>query len=154
MYEPTVYEKRCMCDDITAMSWNVQGEIGISDGRLQRQLDFLETHAMDVDLFLFQAVNYKFGEQGRMGGQLGALCEHFSARDFHLVHTGDWAQELAESTVQPHTSINGAHNRCNLVASRWPIERRPLKLRNRGIENHVDSITTTHISPRRCWLSN
>lgn len=43
-----------MTECITAASWNVQGEIGISDTRMQRQIDFLETHGTDIDLFLFQ----------------------------------------------------------------------------------------------------
>lgn len=121
-----------MSENITVVSWNVQGEIGISDERMQRQLDFLENHATGVDLFLFQAVNYEGGEGDGWGGQLGEFCDYLSERGYHLVHTGDWAQELAGSSVQPHADIQGAHNRCNLVASRWPVERRPLKLRNRG----------------------
>lgn len=121
-----------MPDDLTVLSWNVQGEIGISEDRMHRQLDFLETHTDHVDIFLFQAVNYEQEPAGSWSGQLGALCEYFSERNYHVTHTGDWAQELVESTVQPHTDITGAHNRCNLTASRWPIERRPLRLRNRG----------------------
>jgi len=100
---------------------------------MQRQLDFLDKHAADVDIFLFQAVNYEQEvESEGWGGQLGALCDYFAKDDYYVAHTGDWAQELAESTVQPHADIEGAHNRCNLTVSRWPIERSPLTLRNRG----------------------
>lgn len=132
MYDPGVYVKKSMTECITVLCWNVQGEIGISDTRMQRQLAFLETHAANVDLFLFQAVNYECTENNSWKGQLGALDDYLSEHDYHVVHTGDWAQELADSSVQPHTDIVGAHNRCNLIASRWPIERRPLTLRNRG----------------------
>lgn len=114
------------------MSWNVQGEIGISDTRMQRQLGFLEAHASDIDLLLFQAVNYERTKDEGWGGQLGTFCDFLSELEYSIVHTADWAKELASSNVQPHTNISGAHNRCNLIASRWPIERRPLTLRNRG----------------------
>jgi len=114
------------------MSWNVQGEIGIGDERMQQQLDVLDAYASDIDIFLFQAVHYERAPDGRWGGQLGRLCDYLSEHGYSLTHTGDWAEELAHSTVQPHADIQSAHNRCNLVASRWPIERRPLRLRNRG----------------------
>lgn len=121
-----------MTGDFTVLSWNVQGEIGIDDTRMEHQLDFLDDHATNIDCFLFQAVNSEVGLSGNWEGHLGALIDYFRGRDFHVVHTGDWAQELLGSAVQPHADIEGAHNRCNLTASRWPIERRPLTLRNRG----------------------
>ena len=114
------------------LSWNVQGEIGISDKRMQQQLDFLETHAPDIGLFLFQAVDYERTDDGGWGGQLGALRDYLTKHEYSIVHTADWAEKLARSDVQPHTDIEGAHNRCNLIATQWPISRRPLTLRNRG----------------------
>lgn len=121
-----------MAETITAISWNVQGEIGIGDARLHRQIEFLEEHTDGVDLYLLQAVNSERGTPDGWEGHLGALVEFFEERDYNVTHTGDWARELAESSVQPHADIEGTHNRCNLTASRWPIERRPLSLRNRG----------------------
>lgn len=121
-----------MTDHCAVMTWNVRGEIGIGETRLRRQLDFLDDQARDVDLFLFQAMNYEERAGGSWKGQLGAFLDYFADRGYYVSHTGDWAVELAESTVQPHADIEGAHNRCNLTASRWPIERRPLPLRNRG----------------------
>lgn len=132
MYEASVHVKRNMSEGITVLCWNVQGEIGISDTRMDRQLEFLEAYATDVDFFLFQAVNYDLAEGERWEGQLGVLCGYLEEAGYHVVHTGDWAHELMESSVQPHTDIEGTHNRCNLIASRWPIERRPLTLRNEG----------------------
>ena len=114
------------------MSWNVQGEIGISDKRMQQQLDFLQAHALDIDLLLFQAVHYERTEDDGWGGQLRTLHDYLTRHDYAVVHTADWAEELATSNVQPHTDIVGAHNRCNLIASQWPITRRPLTLRNQG----------------------
>lgn len=131
MYWPPEYTREAMTATLTALSWNVQGEIGIGEARLQRQLDFLDANATGVDLLLLQAVHYEPGSGNGWEGQLGALLEYF-ADDYHVVHTADWAHELAQSTVQPHADIEGAHNRCNLLASRWPASRRSLTLRNRG----------------------
>jgi len=39
-----------MTATLTAMSWNVQGEIGISESLMKSQLDFLDTHTTDIDL--------------------------------------------------------------------------------------------------------
>lgn len=121
-----------MTECITAASWNVQGEVGISDTRMQRQIDFPETYGRDIDLFLFQAVNYEESEGDGWEGQLATLLDYFEEREYDVVHTGDWARELANSSVQPHADIEAAHNRCNFIASQWPVERRPLTLRNRG----------------------
>lgn len=111
---------------MNVLTWNLQGEIGIGEDRLRRQLDFLDAHATEIDLFLFQAVNSEVGEPGDWAGHLGAVLEYFADREYHVVHTGDWAQELYDSTVQPHADIEGSHNRCTLTACHWPIERRPL----------------------------
>ena len=71
---------------------------------------------------------------------MGAFIEHFDGFErferngtrFDCVHTADWARALFELDVQPHGTVTGPHNRCNLTVSRWPIERTPLTLRNRG----------------------
>jgi exonuclease III len=118
---------------ITVCSWNVRGEIGASKERIERQLEFLRTDASGVDVFLFQAVNYERVAEGEWSGQLGAFLRHFeSERGFDCVHTGDWAQELSRSTIQPQQNIDAPHNRCTLTAGRWPLERTPLTLRNSG----------------------
>lgn len=119
-----------MSGSFKILSWNLQGEVGIGEDRLRRQLNFLKNHTDDIDLFLFQAVNSEQGGPGTWRGHLGGLLDHLSSRGYHVVHTGDWAQELASTSVQPHGDISGSHNRCNLTASRWPLERRPLTLRN------------------------
>ena len=126
--------------DLDVLTWNLQGEIGISDHRLERQRSFLDTHCSDVDCFLLQAVNAEEGSPGDWAGHLGAMIEYFEDRGFNVIHTGDWAQELASSSVQPHAGIEATHNRCNLTATRWPIDRRPLSLRERG-EGHPRELT-------------
>lgn len=121
-----------MTEHLTVMTWNIQGEIDVADSRIQRQLDFLETHTTDIDIILFQAVNYGQSGSDAWDGQLGALLEYFSTREYHVAHTADWAKELKESNIQPHADIEAAHNRCNLIASQWPLKRQPLSLRNHG----------------------
>lgn len=114
------------------LSWNVNGEGGISDETVDDQLDFLRERASDVDVFLFQAVNYEQVDTEEWGGQLRALHRYFAPQDYDVVHTADWAAELFESEVQPQQDIHGPHDRCNVTASRWPIERTPLSLRDKG----------------------
>ena len=121
-----------MSENITVMTWNVHGEIGASDERIQRQVKFFEEHHRDTDLFLLQAVNYR-KEEGGWSGQLGEFLRYFGGKhDYHCTHTGDWAHELYHSNIQPYHNISAPFNRCNLTVSRWPIDRKPLDLRNRG----------------------
>lgn len=119
-------------ETVTVLTWNIQGEVGVGAERLERQLAFLDRQVGDLDVVLLQAVHYEGSPEDGWEGQLGALIEFFTNHSWHVVHTGDWAHELFHSTVQPHADITGAHNRCNLTASRWPVERTPLRLRNRG----------------------
>lgn len=53
------------------VSWNLQGEIGISDRRMLELLEFVDARFLDSDLLLFQAVNFERTEDGDWGGQLG-----------------------------------------------------------------------------------
>lgn len=122
-----------MSDDITVMTWNVHGEVGASAGKIRRQTDFFKNHHQDTDLFLLQAVNYEKQGDG-WGGQLGEFIRYFDddEQDYHCAHTGDWAHELYHSDVQPFHNISAPFNRCNLTVSKWPIDRKPLDLRNKG----------------------
>ena len=62
-------------------------------------------------MLLFQAVNYEWRDADGWGGQLANLREFLSEHGFSVVHTGDWAQDLASSSIQPHADIEAAHNR-------------------------------------------
>ena len=130
------------------MSWNVNGEVGVSEERMKTQLEFLDNCVSDADIFMFQAVDYERQGEGEWGGQLGSLLEHFESiddEDYCFAHTADWAHELAESTVQPHQAINSPHERCNLTVSRFPVKRTPLSLRSDG-NGYPQKLTyyTTH----------
>ena len=122
-----------MRDHLTILSWNLNGETAVSDSQLQGQLQFIEEHCTDVDVFLFQAVRNNTAD-GEWDDHLEAFIDYFEGHslEYHVAHTGDWSRELMESDVQPHTDISGTHNRCNVTVSRWPIERQPLDLRNIG----------------------
>jgi exonuclease III len=121
-----------MVDGISILTWNLNGETRVSNSQLDGQLEFIEEHCSDVDLFLFQAVRNQDSDQDGWDDHLNRLIEYFDSTGYHLVHTGDWARELYESNVQPHADITGTHNRCNVIVSRWPIERQPLDIRNKG----------------------
>jgi exonuclease III len=45
-----------MCDRLTVLSWNLNGETSVSDSQVRAQLRFLDEHCSDVDVFLLQAV--------------------------------------------------------------------------------------------------
>ena len=121
-----------MKQNIRAMTWNVHGEIGAPTEKIQRQTEFFDEHHSDTDLFLLQSVNYD-KEEGGWSGQLGEFLRYFGGkRDYYCTHTGDWAHELYNSDVQPYHNIKAPFNRCNLTVSKWPIDRQPLDLRNRG----------------------
>lgn len=123
-----------MMRELTVLTWNLNGETYKGEDWVDRQLEFIDEYCSAVDLFCFQAVNNEERKQDRWAGHLGALLRYFDSkpREYHTVHTGDWARELRETDVQPHTNISGNHNRCNVIVSRWPVERRPLDLRNTG----------------------
>ena len=120
-----------MIENITVMTWSVHGEVGASTEKIQRQKNFFEEHHQNTDLFLLQAVNYE-KRNGDWGGQLGELKRYFVKRGYHCIHTGDWAHELYHTDIQPFHNISAPFNRCSLTVSKWPIDRKPLDLRNRG----------------------
>lgn len=120
-----------MGTEVRIASWNVNGETSVSGSQLQAQLSFLADHAPDLDIIFLQAVRNQETHDDEWDTHLATLINFFEQKlAYHVVHTGDWARELDESEVQPHEGLN--HNRCNLTASRWPIDRRPLSLRNVG----------------------
>lgn len=123
-----------MTEGLTFLSWNLNGETPVSDSQLEAQLDFIDDQCGDVDVLLFQAVRNESTGTKSWGKHLQSLLDLFENRfgECHVAHTGDWSQDLMESTIQPHADITGTHNRCNVTVSRWPVERRPLDLRNRG----------------------
>ncbi|ODR80513.1 hypothetical protein BG842_03375 [Haladaptatus sp. W1] len=116
------------------LSWNLNGETAVSDSQLHNQLQLLNENCGDVDVFMFQAVRNDSTKNGEWDIHLNGLIEYFESlsREYYVAHTGDWSRELMASDVQPHSEISGTHNRCNVTVSRWPIERRPLNLKNHG----------------------
>jgi hypothetical protein len=62
-------------DTIEVLAWNVQGEIGISDSRMQAQLDFLREHTAGMDIIMFQSVNYEPQSGDEWGGPIGIAAK-------------------------------------------------------------------------------
>ncbi|WP_157971660.1 hypothetical protein [Halorussus litoreus] len=90
-----------MRDSLTILSWNLNGETAVSDSQLQGQLQFLDEHCTDVDVFLFQAVRNKNTEDGEWDDHLEAFLDYFEGHslEYYAAHTGDWSRELMDSDV-------------------------------------------------------
>ena len=123
-----------MTETLTILSWNVQGERIKNRDHLSRQIDFIADHVDAPTVVLLQAVNCEDRDHENWPDRLEFLRGKFSSIGLdHLVHTGDWARELDQSSVQPHQDIS--HNRCQLTASSLPLKRRKLSI-NTGYYEH------------------
>jgi exonuclease III len=117
-----------MTEEITAMTWNVNGAGGISQTTIQSQIDFFADHHQDTDLFLLQDVKYEKQGEDNWGGHLGKLIQYFEKSDYHCEHTADWDHQFRNLDVQPYQNITSPFKRCKLTASRWDMDRNPLDL--------------------------
>ena len=110
------------------MSWNVD-QSSNRDGRIDEQLHEIESH--DVDLLLLQEVRYggdnEWLEKWREGLESIGLGE--------IEHTCDWAAELAESTVPPHSDIGHNNGHITAVSTDWELERRDHTIREYAQEH-------------------
>lgn len=115
---------------LTVASWNVQGESKTSSEDIREQVEFLFSALDEVpDIINFQAVacRNKGNDPWYRGVDVlrSRLAEHGLG---HLVHSCDWAAELANSTIQPHHKIKASHERANVTASRFPLSRKRLEI--------------------------
>ncbi|PSP90046.1 hypothetical protein BRC90_02830 [Halobacteriales archaeon QS_4_69_34] len=120
-----------MTEDITVMTWNTNGDAGVSQKRIRGQKDFFSDHHGDTDLFLLQAVQYATDDDEKES-HFQELKDYFEDRGYHIAHTRDWSNQLRKLDVQPYHNISSPFSRCKITASRWSIDRKPLDLRNRG----------------------
>ena len=107
-----------MTEEITAMTWNTNGEGGTAETTSQAQIDFLKDHHRDTDLFLLQAVDYEKQGEDNWGGHLGKLVQYFENSGYHCEHTADWDRQFRNLDAQPYQSIDDPFERCRLTASR------------------------------------
>ena len=110
-----------MTEEITAMTWNLNGEGGISETTCQDQIDFLKKNHDDTDIFLLQAVDY--------AQNLGEEPSHFQERGYSIADNRDWNHQLNQSDIPPFQNIGSPFKRCKIIASRWDVDRNPLDLR-------------------------
>ncbi|EMA43111.1 hypothetical protein C449_14072 [Halococcus saccharolyticus DSM 5350] len=114
------------------MTWNLHGENHPSRSTIQEQIDFLKEYHQDTDLFLFQAVDYTKKDESEDFSHFQQIKSHFEERDYYTTDNRDWNRQLLNLDVQPYHNINSPFRRCKITASRWPIDREPLDLRNNG----------------------
>ena len=120
-----------MTENITVMTWNTNGDTGISTSRIEEQKEFLDDHHQDTDLFLLQAVRHD-GTNSSGDNHFEELKRYFEERGCAVADTRDWERELLSSTVQPYCDINAPFKRCKMTTSQWDLDRKPLDLKNRG----------------------
>lgn len=117
-----------MSDELTVLTWNLNGEIPVSTERIERQKQFFRDHHRETDLFCLQAVDWTRSDH------FDELVEFFEEEwCYDVTDTRDWNRQLLHLDVQPYHSINGRFKHCLLTASKWPVTRNPLDLKNRGI---------------------
>ena len=124
-------ESTRMSENIAVMTWNTNGDSNISTERIERQKKFFDDLHEDTDLFLLQAVQY--AEDNSDGvNHFEELKQYFEDHNYQITHTRDWNRELLDLSVQPYHNINAPFKRCKITASRWPVDRKPMDLRNKG----------------------
>lgn len=134
-----------MTDTITVMTWNLHGENNPSRETIEEQREFLEEHhhenssskeneppSRDTDLFLLQAIDYTKKDENEDFSHFQQVKKHFEDRGFHTADNRDWNRQLHDLDVQPYHNITSPFKRCKITASRWPLKRKELDLRNNG----------------------
>lgn len=120
-----------MTEELTVMTWNLNGEGGTSNATSQSQIDFLDEHHGDTDIFLLQAVDYA-QNRSQEPSHFQKLENYFHERGYHVADTRDWNRQLHDLDVQPYHNITAPFERCKITASRWNLDRNPLDLKNNG----------------------
>ena len=82
-----------MTENITVMTWNTNGDTGISTSRIEEQKEFLDDHHQDTDLFLLQAVRHD-GTNSSGDNHFEELKRYFEERGCAVADTRDWEREL------------------------------------------------------------
>jgi exonuclease III len=117
------------------MSWNV-GQSANSSGRIDEQLEVIAE--IDPDLVLLQEVRYDGANRWIDDWQEGLQNRGLS----EFVHSCDWAAELHDSDVPPHSDIEHNNGHMTAVRSNWSLERWEWTIRNRAEEQcwtHFDT---------------
>lgn len=118
------------------MSWNVQKSSN-REGRIDDQLDFIQQ--CDVDILLLQEVRY-----GKDSKWLTVWEDGLEERGLgEIEHSCDWAAELGDSTVPPHSDIGHDNGHLTAVNTNWKLTRREHTIRDR-VEDQDLAYLDTH----------
>ena len=117
-----------MTEDIAAMTWNLNGEGGTASNTSKAQIDFLNNHHEDTDIFHLQAVDYA-QDRSQEPSHFQKLEHYFHQRNYHITSTRDWNRQLHNTDIQPFQNIGSPLKRCKITASKWEVDRNPLDLR-------------------------
>lgn len=129
---------------LRVLSWNVNKSSN-REGRVDDQLAFLEDCAVDV--VLLQEVRYGSENKWLHRWEEG-LAEMGLGEQ---VHSCDWAAELADSDVPPHSDIGHDNGHITAVNTDWELTRQPQTIRDH-IEKYDQSYYSTHF-PEKILVS-
>lgn len=142
---------------ITIMSWNIQGESGITDQRLADVIDFIGKHSIGdggPDVLILQAVPNSISEN--TVGETEAnptieerLHDELGYPNNGIASTCDWASRLDVGDMQPHAELN--HNRGNLTASKWETERVQFGMNDDVESNFNTNFPEKMLQTRHSW---
>ena len=125
---------------IRVMSWNVNKSSN-RKGRIDDQLEFIRT--CSVDVLHLQEVRYgtdnKWLDRWQKGLTELGLGE--------IEHSCDWASELSETTVPPHSNIGHDNGHMTAVNTEWHLARHALTIREH-IEEVERGFFDTHFPKR------
>jgi endonuclease/exonuclease/phosphatase family metal-dependent hydrolase len=117
------------------MSWNVNKSSN-RKGRIDNQLDFIRQ--CDVDVLLLQEVRY--GTDSKWLARWKDGLEEMGLGD--IEDSCDWASELADSEVPPHSDIGHDNGHVTATNSDWELTRQEQQIRDRvanGELGHFDT---------------
>lgn len=96
------------------MSWNVNKSAN-SSGRIDRQLDFIES--CDVDVLFLQEVRHRHDQKWVDVWKEGLADLGLG----EIEHSCHWAAELAGSSVPPHDDIGHDNGHITAVNKDWEL---------------------------------
>lgn len=118
------------------MSWNVNKSSN-RRGRIDDQLEFIRQ--CDVDVLLLQEVRYGTDAQWLTRWREGLEEMGLGA----IEDSCDWAADLADSTVPPHSDINHNNGHVTAANSDWELQRHEPTIRDR-LSNDESGHFDTH----------
>lgn len=121
---------------LRVMSWNINKSSN-RKGRIDEQLDFIRS--CELDILHLQEVRYgtddKWLGRWKQGLQELGLSE--------IQHSCDWASELSDSTVPPHSNIGHDNGHLTAVNTEWSLTRQEPTIRE-NLDKYEQGYFDTH----------